>query len=365
MSDNPFSVSDQKIIVVVGAVGLEGTAVVKAFDNLRNNTGSTEFHVRAVVPQVESSEALELQPIVDEMYGSLHLEKALAGAYGVYIANDYFVDCDVEREVSLLKKVQKMIQQSSSIEHVVLSCSEDTRPFVTKRNDVLFWNKMNGNMFCPPMDAKGGLADAVAATIPTTKLYPAVLLEYFSHYMKPLETTEKGYVLKLPLERGFALPVVAASDVGAMACAIFQDSTLTGVTCGVTSELITPVEIAGQLSQTLGVPIAYQKCPVEEFAQSGLAGAEELANMFKYMSLDTKYALRRKIPIGLKPMMGPYTQSFASWAEQNVEALKSQWLGYEAAAPEEEELGKYSSFVPASESQVEHLVGGTGETEWA
>jgi len=357
--------SNKKIIVIVGAIGLEGTAVVKAFDNLRADTGITEFHVRAVVPQIESSEALELQSIVDEMYGSLHLEKALEGAYGVYIANDYFVDCSVDREVSLLNKVQTMIVQSSSIQHVVLSCSEDTRPFVLKRNDVLFWNKMNGNMFCPPMDAKGGLADNVAGTIPTTKLYPAVLLEFFSNYMKPLERADdKGYTLKLPLERGFPLPVVAASDVGAIVCAIFQDPTRIGVTCGVTSELITPVEIAHQLSQVLGVPIAYQMCSVEEFAQSGLDGAEELANMFKYISHDAKYALRRKIPPGLKPMMGPYTQTFASWAEANVEALKAQYLGAAASSAEEGEIDKYS-FVSASESQVEHVVGGTGETEWA
>mmetsp|Transcript_24171 Transcript_24171/g.36756 ORF Transcript_24171/g.36756 Transcript_24171/m.36756 type:complete len:367 (+) Transcript_24171:174-1274(+) len=364
--------NNKKIIVVVGATGIEGNAVVKAFDNLRannNNNNNYEFHIRAVVPSLESSEAMDLQSVVDEMYGEVHLEKALEGeVYGVYIANDYFVDCNDEREVSLLNKIQKLIVKSSSrssIQHVVLSCSEDTRPFVNKRNDVLFWNKMNGNMFCPPMDAKGGLADNVAGTIPTTKLYPAVLLEFFSNYMKPLERADdKGYTLKLPLERGFPLPVVAASDVGAIVCAIFQDPTRIGVTCGVTSELITPVEIAHQLSQVLGVPIAYQMCSVEEFAQSGLDGAEELANMFKYISHDAKYALRRKIPPGLKPMMGPYTQTFASWAEANVEALKAQYLGAAASSAEEGEIDKYS-FVSASESQVEHVVGGTGETEWA
>jgi len=373
--------NNKKIIVVVGATGIEGNAVVKAFDNLRannNNNNNYEFHIRAVVPSLESSEAMDLQSVVDEMYGEVHLEKALEGeVYGVYIANDYFVDCNDEREVSLLNKIQKLIVKSSSrssIQHVVLSCSEDTRPFVNKRNDVLFWNKIKGNMFCPYMDAKGGLADNFAGTVPTTKLYPAFLLEFFLKYMNPLEKSSsnsdnnnKGYTLKLPLERDQLLPVVAASDVGSMVVAIFQDDSTIGTTMGVTSETLTPVAMAHQLSQVLNnVPISYQKCTEEDFAKRALPADWELCNVFKYISHDAKYALRRKIPPGLKPMMGGSTQTFASWAEAHAESLKAKFLGA-AAVPEDFEGGmdKYGFAGAAVETQLEHFVGGTGETEWA
>lgn len=369
---------DKQIIVVFGATGAEGTAVVNAFNKLREN-GNDSFLIRAVVRSIDAPESQYLQGLVDEMHDILtetNFKRAFTGAYGVYIANDYFVDLDIDREMKQLKRVQDYCI-SLGIEHVILSCGEDTRPFAGKRRDVLFWKKnapggRDPTHICPSYDAKGGAADQFVTTVPTTKLYPAFNLELFLSHMNPIEENGTGYNLSLPVSRNDKIPVVASQDIGSIACAIFQDPSHIGTTVGVKSDELTGVEMAATFSQAFNVSVEFKNVSYEDFGNSGLPGAGAISNMLRFITHDEKYALRRKQPPSLKTLMKSIIipATFQSWVQDNEAEIGERFFGAAGELAEMAALaggGKdaYSHDGSIADTKIMNYEVGEGEVEWA
>lgn len=361
----------KKIIAVFGATGSEGIAVIKAFNRLREG-GNEKYLVRAVVASVHSAEAQFLKSHVDEMFDDYNMKRALSGAYGVYIANNYFSDMDIAREMKELNRIKEYCS-SLDIKHVVLSCSEDTRSFGFKRSDIHYWQKTapggrEPDMFCPPYDAKGAAADSFANAVPTTKLYPAFNLELLLSVMNPIEQVGQKYVLSLPVSRAIKIPVVSPQDIGAIACAIFQDPRRIGVTVGVKSDLLTGADMALQLSQAFNASVSFEHVTYEEFSSSGLPGAREIANMLRYIAYHDRYVLRRTQPPGLRTLMG-IQDNFQSWVQAHFEELKEKFFGGELEdfneLAETGEVGHISYEGSVAKTAITGFDLGAGEVEWA
>jgi uncharacterized protein YbjT (DUF2867 family) len=305
------------VIAVVGATGAQGGGLVRAIlaDPAR------KFAVRAITRKIDSQAARGLAALGAEVVqGDLDeqasLERAFAGAHGVFGITNFWEHFSPERELTQAGNIARAAR-AAGVKHVVWSTLEDTRERVPLSD-----NRMPTLMKrykVPHFDAKGE-ADALFRDLPTTFLRTTFYWDNLVHFgMGPKRGADGtlNFVLPMGDQR---LAGIAAGDIGPCALGVFRRRELIGRTVGIAGEHVTGAEMAAALSTALGEPVRHIAMAPADYAKLGFPGADDLANMFQYyQEFSEEFAAQR--PIAFARELHPGLMSFAQWLAVNGSAI--------------------------------------------
>jgi uncharacterized protein YbjT (DUF2867 family) len=306
--------SESQLIAVLGATGAQGGGLVRAIlaDPART------FAVRAISRRVDSPAARALASLGAEVVqGDLDdlpsLERAFAGAHGVFGVTNFWEHFSPEREFAQAGNIARAAQDVGA-GHVIWSTLEDTRERVPL-SDTRMPTLMN-RYKVPHFDAKGA-ADALFQRVPTTFLRTTFFWDNLIHFgMGPKRGADGKLNFVLPMgDRKLA--GIAAADIGSCALGIFRRGPdFIGSTIGIAGEHLTGAEMAAALSNTLAEPVNYLAMAPATYAKLGFPGADDLANMFQYYQDFSEEFLAQR-PIALSRELHPGLMGFAQWLTVN------------------------------------------------
>lgn len=303
------------LIAVIGATGAQGGGLVRAIlaDQPRR------FAVRAITRKVDSPAARELAALGAEVHqadtdDAASLERAFAGALGVYAVTNFWEHFSPSRELAQAANIARAAR-NANVKHIVWSTLEDTRqrvPLDDNRMPTLMQRYK-----VPHFDAKGE-GNALFRDLPTTYLNTCFYWENFIHFGSgPRRAADGTLELVLPMSDR-KLPGIAAADIGACAYGVFaRGAVFVGRSIGIAGEHLTGAEMATALSETLYEPVRYVPIAHRAYAQLGFPGADDLANMFQYKcDFNAEFCAAR--PLSLSRALNPRLQSFRDWLALNA-----------------------------------------------
>lgn len=313
----------QKTIAVMGATGLQGGAVIRAFNELKEN-GNKDYVVRGISRDPTSSKADAIKPFLDEFVqadadNEESMVKAFDGCYGAFVVTDFFQDFDVRHEIETTRLIKEAAKKAK-LEHVVLSTLDDTRQVVKKADNKDTWKVLDEElgMYVPHFDGKGSAARDFVSEVPTTKLLTTMYMESFINYgMGPSrQNKDDPYAITFPMGEA-KLSLVSLKDIGKCVCAILQDPSKIGTTQGIMSEALTCASIAKSFETIFDEPVHYNSCSTEVYGSFGFPGAADLANMFRFFKEFEEEVLSSRSPSDdlLKVMGG--LDKFEDWLLAN------------------------------------------------
>jgi len=281
-----------RVIAVLGATGRQGGGLVRAI----LADPSSGFSVRAITRDPDRDAARELaargaevvQADLDDMAS---LERAFAGAYGVYAVTNFwelfFRDAatSAERETAQARNIAEAVSRAG-VQHVIWSTLEDTRSLMA--SDDTRMPMLQGRYRVPHFDAKHD-ANAFFDGLPTTLLYTSYYWENLILFgSAPKRGADGVYAWTFPMgDRRLA--GMAAEDIGKVAWGIFKaGNEYIGRSVGIAGEFLTIDEMGRTLSKVLGIgPIRYDAVEPDVYRGFGLPTAEEIGNLFPvYPDLD-------------------------------------------------------------------------------
>eukprot|EP00957_Ditylum_brightwellii_P033903 2569156-Ditylum_brightwellii.AAC.1 len=177
---------NRKLIAVMGATGLQGGALVKAFHQL----GTENFEVRAITRDPEKESAKSLAGKVKEVIKAdgddeESMVKAFEGCYGAFIVSNWWEHLDVRHEMKTLRTCKEAAKKAG-VKHVVLSGLEDSRKFVNNAENKDTWKVLDEElgMYVPHIDGKGEVGEEYLADadLPVTLLYTSFYYENFINF---------------------------------------------------------------------------------------------------------------------------------------------------------------------------------------
>jgi uncharacterized protein YbjT (DUF2867 family) len=312
--------AEKKIIAVMGATGAQGGGLARAI--LADPGGP--FALRAVTRKPDSEKARALaSPGAEVVQGDADdqasLEKAFAGAYGVYCVTNYWEYLSADREIAQATAMAKAAKRAGA-QHVIWSTLEDTRKRVPLEDPRL--PTLGGKWKVPHFDGKGAADHLFAdAGVPTTSLLAAFYWENFIYFGSGPRQNEDGTLtLALPLG-GVALPGIATEDIGRCALGIFRKGTSTvGKRFGLSGENLKGEEIAEKMGRALGKTVRFYDVPFDAFRALGFPGADDLGNMFQYQAILGDEFQRARDP-RLSRELNPGLQNFDTWLAANANRI--------------------------------------------
>lgn len=309
--------ADRKIIAVTGATGAQGGGLVRAIAADRNGA----YRARAITRKPDSDKARALASLGAEVVAGdaddpASLERAFAGAHGVFCVTNFWEHFSAERE-ALQAAALARATRKAGVAHVVWSTLEDTRRFVPLDDARL--PTLQGKYKVPHFDAKGE-ADRVfaAEAAPTSYLLASFYWENFIHFgMGPRKGAGDDLVLALPLG-GTKLPGIAAEDIGRCAYGIFQRGPgAAGQRFGVAGAVLSGAEMAAKMGRALRRTVRFEDVPFDVYRGLGFPGADDLGNMFQFQAIRGDAFLRDRDPV-LARALDPQLLSFDAWLEANA-----------------------------------------------
>jgi uncharacterized protein YbjT (DUF2867 family) len=309
--------ADKKVIAVVGAMGAQGGGLVRSIAADRDGP----FVARAITRKPDSDKAkamaaLGVEVVAGDADDPPSLERAFAGAHGVFCVTNFWEHFSTEREHAQATAMARA-SRKAGVAHVVWSTLEDSRRTVPVDDPRL--PTLQGKYKVPHFDAKGE-ADAIfaAEAAPTSYLLAAFYWENFIHFgMGPRKGADGALVLALPLG-GAKLPGIAAEDIGRCAHGIFRRGPgAAGQRFGVSGEILSGPEMAAKMGRALGSAIAFQDVPFDVYRGLGFPGADDLGNMFQFQQIAGDAFLKSRDPASSRAL-NPQLQSFDAWLAANA-----------------------------------------------
>jgi len=307
--------SEKKIIAVIGATGAQGGGLARAIAADR----SGEFAGRAITRKPDSAKgralaALGLEVVAGDLDDPKSLERAFAGAHGVYGVTNFWEHMSPEKELAQAGAIASAAKAAGSA-HVVWSTLEDTRKWLPLSDPRV--PTLHGKYKVEHFDAKGE-ADRFFAGIPTTFLLAAFYWDNFIHFgAGPRRMPDGSLVLALPLGGG-KLPGIAAEDIGRCAFGIFRrGSEMVGRRVGIAGEILAGGDMAAGLSRALGQTVSFFDMPFDQYRALGFPGAEDMGNMFQFQAIFNDEFCRSR-DVALSRSLDAELQSFAAWLGRNA-----------------------------------------------
>jgi len=304
--------ADKKIIAVVGATGAQGGGLVRAILADRNG----EFRVRALTRNPDSDKARALAAAGAELVRAdlddqASLERAFAGAHGVFALTNFWEHFSPEKELAQAGN-QARAAKAAGVHHVIWSTLEDTRRWVPLGDDRL--PTLQGRYKVPHFDAKGE-ADQIFRVlgVPTTFLLTAFYWDNLIYFgAGPQKGADGRLAISFPLGDK-KLPAIAVEDIGKAAYAIFKrGDEFINRTVGIAGEHLSGQEMAAALSRALGREIVYNAVTPETYRGLGFPGADDMGNMFQFKR-DFNEDFRAVRSIDFTRDLNPELQSFETW----------------------------------------------------
>lgn len=312
--------SQKNVIAVMGATGAQGGGLVRAIHAERDGP----LTVRAITRKPDSEKAqalaaLGIQVVAGDADDPPSLERAFAGAHGVFCVTNFWEHFSPDRETDQATAMARA-SRKAGVQHVVWSTLEDTRAAVPLDDDRL--PTLQGKYKVPHFDAKGAMDRVFAAeAAPTTYLLAAFYWENFIHFgMGPRKAPDGGLVLALPLG-GVKLPGIAAEDIGKCAYGVFRRGTGTvGQRFGIAGDVLSGEEMATKMGRALGRTVRFEDVPFDVYRGLGFPGADDLANMFQYQAILGEAFLRSR-STEVARSLNPQLLSFDAWLERNANRI--------------------------------------------
>ncbi len=316
--------SEKKVIAVIGATGAQGGGLVRAIAADRGGP----FGARAVTRRPESEKARALAALgVEVVQGDADkpssLERAFAGAYGVFSVTNFWEHLSAEREGRQALNMARA-SRAAGVEHVVWSTLEDTRRWVPTGDARL--PTLQGEFKVPHFDSKGQVDHVFAEeAAPTSYLLAAFYWDNFIGFgMGPRKGPDGNLVLSLPLG-GARLPGISAEDIGKCAYGVFRRGpSAVGRRYGIAGECLTGGEMAAKMGRALGRTVTFEDVPFDTYRGLGFPGAEDLANMFQFQAMLGDEFLRLR-DTRLSRSLNPALLDFDGWLAANAIRLPVQF----------------------------------------
>jgi len=315
-----MAMADKKIIAVVGATGAQGGGLVRAILADRNG----EFRVRALTRNPDSDKARALAAAGAELVRAdlddqASLERAFAGAHGVFALTNFWEHFSPEKELAQAGN-QARAAKAAGVHHVIWSTLEDTRRWVPLGDDRL--PTLQGRYKVPHFDAKGE-ADTIFRVlgVPTTFLLTAFYWDNLIYFgAGPQKGADGRLAISFPLGDK-KLPAIAVEDIGKAAYAIFKrGDEFINRTVGIAGEHLSGQEMAAALSRALGREIVYNAVTPETYRGFGFPGADDLGNMFQFKR-DFNEDYRAVRSIDFSRDLNPELQSFEAWLARHKDEI--------------------------------------------
>ena len=308
--------NSKKIIVVTGATGQQGGAVVRAILADR----SSEFSVRAITRKPDGDPARALAKLgVEVVFGDIDdtksITKAFSGAYGAFCVTNFFEHGSPEKETAQGRSLAEAAKDSG-IQHAVWSTLDDTRKLVPLSDPRM--PTLRGKYKTPHYDGKGEadhfFTDAgVPTTLMATTLYWESLINFG---IGPKKGPDGKLVWAFPLGADKKCPGFAIEDLGKAVYGIFRRKDLIGKKIGISTDQPTCAEITASFSRAFEQPVTHNFIPHDVYRSLGVPLAEEFGNMWQYVSeFQKEFCSLRDVTLARS--LVPDFQTFDQWLMRN------------------------------------------------
>ena len=303
---------EKKIIAVVGATGAQGGGLGRAILADRNGP----FTVRAITrkPDSETAQALRskgAEVVAADADDEASLERAFAGAYGVFALTNYWEHFSPERELAQARN-QAQAAKNAGVQHVIWSTLEDTRNWIPLSDNRM--PTLMDKYKVPHFDAKGE-ADGIFRElgVPTTCLLTAYYWENLIFFgAGPQRGPDGVLAITFPMDDK-KLPSIAVEDIGKAAYAIFKRGReFINRTVGIAGEHLSGAEMARALTESLGQEVRYNNVTPEVYRSFGFPGADDLGNMFQFKRDFNDYYVGAR-SLEFSRSLNPELQTFQEW----------------------------------------------------
>ena len=304
--------SEKKIIAVVGATGAQGGGLARAILDHPDSA----FTVRALTREPSSAAAQALatrgaEVVAVDIDDEQSLVRALEGAYGAFFVTFFWAHFSPAIEAAQAGNMARAAK-AAGLHHVIWSTLEDTRNWVPLDDERM--PTLQGEFKVPHFDAKGAANHLFTdAGVPTTFLQTTFYWENLIYFgMGPKRGEDGSLSITFPMGDG-RLSGMAAEDIGRTAFGIFSagDEYL-GKTVSIAGEHLTGKQMAAQLSDALGEPVAYTSISPADYRALGFPGADDLGNMFQFYGEFEDYFCGER-DLDAVRRLNPQLQSFKDW----------------------------------------------------
>ncbi|KAL3891748.1 hypothetical protein ACJMK2_003997 [Sinanodonta woodiana] len=258
------SSDEPKTIAVFGATGLLGGAVARALLE-----DPTNYRVRAITRKPSNDKARKLAEkgaviVTANMNDMESLEKALDGAYAVFLTTHYWEEKNKEKEIVRgLNAIDAAVKQN--VKHIILNGSESIRKLIGKE--------------CNNLDSK------------------AAVEEYLKEVALPIEDA--------------AIDMISVKDIGPCVMSILDSpKQYRNKTIGLSADRMTTVDMAHVFSKHIDKQFISPKIRTKDYEKFNFPEARDLAAMFE---LYQKNLAHRDIKMTKK--MNPRVRTFDKWLE--------------------------------------------------
>jgi len=277
-----MSASNEKTVLITGATGKQGGATLR---HLAKRGG---FKLRAMTRKPDSDAAkavaaLGAELVVGDLDDAASLERALAGAWGVFAVQNTW-EAGVEREEEQGKRIAK-VARDKGVQHFVYTSVGSAHRHTGIPH---FENKIR-----------------VEETVKSLKFPSHVILRpvFFMENL-PSPWFLNGEKLVTALKPETKLQMVAVDDIGKFGAAAFAEADkFKGAEIDFAGDAVTMAEAAAAMSELVGKTVTYQPIPMAAVRQN----SEDFALMLEWFdavgynadipSLESRWGIR---PITLK-----------------------------------------------------------------
>lgn len=310
--------ADRKIIAVMGATGAQGGGLMRAI--LAEPGG--DFAARGITRDPSSDKARALADAGAEMvaansYDPDSLERAFAGAYGIYCVSFFWHTFSAEKEGEEIRNMAAAAEAARP-RHVIWSTLEDTRTYIPLSDDRM--PTLQGRYKVAHFDAKGE-HDRAFAGLPTTYMLASFYWENFVKFGQgPQPGPDGELALALPIGSS-KMAGIAAEDIGRCALGIFKrGDALVGARIGVAGEQLAGDQMAAAFTRHLGRTVRYRAISPAEYRALDFPGADDMGNMYQFYD-EFAHVVNATRDVARSKELNPGLQDFDTWLAANKDAI--------------------------------------------
>lgn len=248
-----------KLVLITGATGHQGGATLRHFAKQKQSG----FKLRALTRKPESDAAravaaMGAEVVAGDLDDAASIERALAGAWGVYSVQNTW-EAGVEKEEEQGKRLARLAREKGVQRFVYASVGSADK-----------------NTGIPHFDNKFRIEETVKALgFPSFAIIRPVF--FMENLLSPWSMN--GDKLMMGLSPDVKLQMIAADDIGRFGAKAFTDAEqLENVAFDIGGDSVTMTEAAAALSPVVGKTLTYEQLPMDAVRQQ----SEDVAKMIEW-----------------------------------------------------------------------------------
>jgi uncharacterized protein YbjT (DUF2867 family) len=233
---------ESKIILVAGATGKQGGAVIRHLQGKKWKVRALTRNTKSEVAQALESKGIEV--FQGDMSDRQSLEKAMDNAYGVFSVQDYWI-VGAEKEIQQGKNMADAAKEAG-VQHFVYSSAAGA----------------DQNSGVDHFDSKFVIEEYIKSSGLQWNIFrPVGFME--NYHIPHLKNRLLKGKLADPIKPSRKLQLIPTDDIGALVAATFdKPEKYVGQAFDIASDELTNPEIAEIFSRVMGRPIRFSKLPM-------------------------------------------------------------------------------------------------------